>query len=71
MPSCADVDPIIKDVFLAVTKCNTTLATLTTHVGKVQMDISFIRNNLQQVQDRMSSAEERISTGEDTVQPLI
>lgn len=71
-PDCVSpaAEPTLADVLLAVNKCNCTLATLSTHVGKVQADISFIRHDLQNVRERLSSAEERISTVEDTVHPL-
>lgn len=70
MPGCTTEEPTIKDVFLAVNRSNETLATLSTHVGKVQADISFIRQDLQTVRERLSVAEERISTVEDVIPPL-
>lgn len=59
-------EPTLKDVLMAVNKCNITLATLSTRVGKVQTDIAFIHHDLQNVRERLSSAEEHISTVEDT-----
>lgn len=72
LTACAQpaAEPTLADVLMAVNQCNSTLATLSTHVGKVQADISFIRHDLQNVRERLSAAEERISTVEDTVKPL-
>lgn len=56
MSGIPEAEPTIKDVFLAVTKSNTTLTTLLEHVGKVQAGISFIRQDLQTVRERLSSA---------------
>lgn len=43
VPDDLAVEPTLKDVFMGVSKSNATLDTLSTHVGKVQADISFIR----------------------------
>lgn len=62
MPRCSTEEPTIKVVFLAVTKSNTTLTVLAVHVGKIQADISFIRNNLQNVREQLSSAAKELAT---------
>lgn len=57
--------PTISDVFSAISSCNTSLATMTLHMGGLKADMALIRNDLQKINDRVEAAEGRISTVED------
>lgn len=66
----ATAEPTIKDVFLAISTCNTTLNSLNLHVSSLKADMAFVRQDMQQIKERVKEAEVRISTVEDQLPPI-
>lgn len=66
----AGAEPTIRDVFSAISACNTTLTTLNLHMGGLKTDMTHVRQDLQKMNERMVAAEGRISTVEDQLTPM-
>lgn len=63
-------EPTLKDVLAAVTKCNSALAHLSVQVGSMQEQLSFVRHDIQKVNERTTAVEGRVSDIEDKLPPL-
>lgn len=67
--ACASEDatsePTLRDVLLAVNKCNTSLSSLTIQMGTLKEDVGLIRQNIQKIKERTTAVETRVSEVED------
>lgn len=70
-PVHADMpEPTLKDVLMAVNKCNTALSSLTMQFESFQEDLTRARHDIQKVAERTTRVENRVSEVEDMVAPL-
>lgn len=63
-------EPTMRDVYSAISACNTTLASLHVHIGDLKADMSYVRKDMQAINERVKATEERISTVEDQLSPM-
>lgn len=63
-------EPTMRDVYAAISTCNSTLASLHVHIGDLKHDMSYVRKDLQAINERVKATEERISAVEDQLPPM-
>lgn len=63
-------EPTLKDVLLAVNRCNTALSSLTVQFEGFKEDITRVRHDIQKVVERTTRVETRVSEVEDQIAPL-
>ncbi|KAE8587398.1 hypothetical protein XENTR_v10021959 [Xenopus tropicalis] len=63
--------PTTQDILTAITTCQSTLtATLTAKIEEVKVELSLLKQDVQNIRDRTRAIEERVSTLEDCTTPL-
>lgn len=63
-------EPTLKDVFTAISSCNSALAGLSMQVGSMQEQLSLMRQDIQKVNERTTVVEGKVSDIEDKLPPL-
>lgn len=67
MPEEGEGEPSLKQIMEAICTCQ---ATLTEHIDGIRAEMSFLKNDVQNIRERATEAEHRISDLEDVVRPL-
>lgn len=70
IPDTQDPEPTLREIFAAITSCNTNLSSLTTEFKGVKIEVALIRQDMQKLRDCTVAMEGRMSTIEDDVAPL-